>query len=85
VLAQLALTRGAYEAYAAAQAAPLTRLFRLFRNPALVVAGHGGDGTRTHAMGDADFELGRLLALHAHPSLASLPNLFPVAAHRAAA
>jgi hypothetical protein len=77
VLAQLALTRAVYETYAHAQAAPLARLFRLF-----------GPGSKTPALGrepDADHELGRLLARHAHSSLADIPERFAAGALRAAA
>jgi len=72
VLAQLALTRGVYQAYAAAESAPLARLFRLFQ---------------TAVAHDRlpDHELVRLLALHAHPTLAAIPALFPAASYRAAA
>jgi len=72
VLAQLALTRGVYQAYAAASSAPLARMFHLFR---------------TAVAGDRlpDHELVRLLALHAHPTLAAIPEFFPPAPYRAAA
>lgn len=76
VLAQLALTRGVYATYATAHAAPLARLYRLFGASARVAGG---------AEPDADFELGRLLGTHAHPTLAEIPELFPRAALRAAA
>jgi hypothetical protein len=72
VLAQLALTRGVYQAYAAAESAPLARMFRLF--------------TTTVASDRLpDHEIVRLLALHAHPTLAAIPALFPPAPFRAAA
>ena len=76
VLAQLALTRGVYGAYAAAQSAPLALLYRSY-------APRGG----LTAVGnpDADFELGRMLALHVHSTLAEIPELFPAAPLRAAA
>ena len=80
VLAQLTLTRGVYETYATAQAAPLARLFHLFRA--------GATAARTASGGslpDADFELGRLLSTHAHPTLACVAHLFPAARLRAAA
>ena len=72
VLAQLALTRGVYQTYAAAESAPLARLFRLFR---------------TAGAGEAlsDHEVARLLALHAHPTLAAIPASFPPAPYRVAA
>lgn len=76
VLAQLTLTRGVYETYAAAQAAPLARLFRLFG---------GGAQVARVPVPDADHELGRMLALHVHPTLADVPTLFPAAPLRAAA
>jgi hypothetical protein len=78
VLAQLALTRAVYETYAHAQAAPLARLFRLF-GPRSRTAAHIGREP------DADHELGRLLARHAHPSLADIPERFAAATLRAAA
>jgi hypothetical protein len=74
VLAQLALTRGVYQTYAAAQAAPLGRLFDMFRTTAA--------GRMTIA---ADHDLMRALSLHAHPTLAEIPQLFPGAPYRAAA
>ena len=72
VLAQLALTRGVYQTYAVAESAPLARLFRLFQ---------------TAVAHDKlpDHEIVRLLALHAHPTLAAIPALFPPAPCRAAA
>lgn len=79
VLAQLALTRGAYDAYAAAQATPLLRLLRLFREP--VVAG----AARLVPASPTDAELERLLAVHVHPAVAAIPQRLPVAPHRAAA
>jgi hypothetical protein len=74
VLAQLALTRGVYQAYAAAQAAPLARLAVLFGPAARALE------TTPHSAG-----LRQHLALHAHPTLAALPELFPAAPWRAAA
>jgi hypothetical protein len=79
VLAQLALTRGAYDAYAAAQAVPLLRLLRLFREP--VTAG----AARLVPASPSDAELERLLAVHVHPSVAAIPQRLPVAPQRAAA
>ena len=81
VLAQLALTRGAYDAYAAAQAAPLLRLLRLFREP----AARGAGATRLVPTAPSDAELERLLALHVHPAVAAIPHRLPVALQRAAA
>jgi len=72
VLAQLALTRGVYQAYASAEAVPLARLFQLFRTAIAV------DTLPDH-------ELVRLLALHAHPTLAAIPASFPAAPYRVAA
>ena len=79
VLAQLALTRGAYDAYATAQATPLLRLLRLFREP--VTAG----SARLVPASPSDAELARLLALHVHPAVAAIPQRLPVAPQRAAA
>jgi hypothetical protein len=72
VLAQLALTRGVYQTYAAAEAVPLARLCQLFQ---------------TAVASDTlpDHELVRLLALHAHPTLAAIPASFPPAPFRVAA
>jgi len=72
VLAQLALTRGVYQTYAAAESVPLARMFQLFL---------------TAVAGDTlpDHELVRLLALHAHPTLAAIPAYFPAAPFRVAA
>ena len=72
VLAQLALTRGVYQTYATAESAPLARVFRLFL-------------TAVASDKLPDHELVRLLALHAHPTLAAIPALFPAAPYRAAA
>lgn len=58
VVAQLALTRGVYEAYADAHVAPLARWFELARA-----------GARAP---DADHELGRMLARDVHPALGRL-------------
>lgn len=82
VLAQLALTRGAYDAYAAAQATPLLRLMRLFREPA---GGAVATATRLVPATASDAELERLLALHVHPAVAAIPQRLPVAPQRAAA
>ncbi|MCC7216823.1 MAG: hypothetical protein IT517_08640 [Burkholderiales bacterium] len=62
VVAQLALSRGVYEAYADAQAAPLARWFALARA-----------GTPAP---DADHELGRMLARDVHPALGGLVTRF---------
>jgi hypothetical protein len=75
VLAQLALTRGVYQTYAAAQAAPLARLATLFGPAARAL-----DASMTHTVG-----LRQHLALHAHATLAAIPDLFPAAPFRAAA
>lgn len=72
VLAQLALTRGVYQTYAVAESAPLARVFQLF------LTAIAGDRLPDH-------ELVRLLALHAHPTLAAIAALFPAAPFRAAA
>jgi hypothetical protein len=72
VLAQLALTRGVYQTYAVAESAPLARVFQLF------LTAIAGDRLPDH-------ELVRLLALHAHPTLAAIAALFPAAPLRAAA
>jgi hypothetical protein len=72
VLAQLALTRGVYQTYAVAGTAPLARMLRLFL-PAVAPA------KLPH------LEIARLLGLHAHPTLAAIPSLFPAAPLRAAA
>ena len=62
VLAELAITRGVYAAYAAADTAPLARLFTTF-----------GPGLRPR---DADYELGRMLAERVHPAIAAIPSRF---------
>jgi hypothetical protein len=77
VLAQLALTRGAYDAYAAAHAAPLLRLLQLFGERAGV--------PRVLPAAPTDAELERMLALHVHPAVAAIPQRLPVAPQRAAA
>jgi hypothetical protein len=74
VLAQLALTRGVYQTYAAAQAAPLGRLFRMF-------ATNATPGMTT----SGDHDLMRALSMHAHPTIAEIPQQFPAAPYRAAA
>jgi len=74
VLAQLALTRGVYPAYAAAQAAPLGRLFRMFAT-----------GAATGMTTSGDHDLMRALSMHAHPTLAEIPQQFPAVPYRAAA
>jgi hypothetical protein len=75
VLAQLALTRGVYQAYAAAQGAPLARLATIF-GP----AGRALDVPMAHPAG-----LRQHLALHAHATLAAIPDLFPAAPFKVAA
>jgi len=62
VLAELAITRSVYAAYAAERTAPLARLFVAF------------DTTRSPR--DADYELGRMLAERVHPALAAIPSKF---------
>jgi len=62
VLAELAITRGVYVAYAWGQTAPLARLFATFR------------GARVER--DADYELGRMLATRVHPAIAAIPARF---------
>lgn len=62
VVAQLALTRGVYEAYADAHTAPLARWFESARA-----------GTPAP---DADHELGRMLARDVHPALGRLATRF---------
>jgi hypothetical protein len=75
VLAQLALTRGVYQTYAAAQGAPLARLAILFGPAARAL-----ESSMAHSPG-----LRQHLALHAHPTLAAIPDLFPAAPLKAAA
>lgn len=60
VLAELAITRAVYAAYASRDTAPLVDLFERLRT--------------TDA--DADFELGRMAAPPLHPSIAAIPSLF---------
>jgi hypothetical protein len=62
VLAELAITRGVYVAYAWGQTTPLARFLAAFR---------GGRVDR-----DADYELGRMLASRVHPALAAIPARF---------
>jgi hypothetical protein len=61
VLAELAITRAVYAAYASRDTAPLVDLFESVRT----------------SDADADFELGRMAALPLYPSLAAIPSLFP--------
>ena len=68
VLVQLALTRGVYEAFADAHAAPLARWFEAAR------AGRPAP--------DADHELGRMLARDVHPALGRLAARFSAAPER---
>jgi hypothetical protein len=70
VLAELAITRAVYPAYAAQSTRPLARLFDAFR------------GGRAR---DADHELGRLLTTRVHPSLADVPSCFAAPRVRLAA
>ena len=62
VLAELAITRGVYAAYALEGTAPLARLAEAMR-----------PGTRPR---DADYELGRMLATHVHPAIAAIAGMF---------
>jgi hypothetical protein len=62
VLAELAITRGAYAAYASGHTAPLARLFAALRDDRM--------------SRDADYELGRMLATRVHPALAAIPAHF---------
>ena len=62
VLAELAITRGVYAAYAAGRTAPLAKLFATF------------DTARRPR--DADYELGRMLAERVHPAIAAIPSKF---------
>ena len=62
VLAELAITRGAYAAYASAGIAPLARLFAVFR---------GGSPRR-----GVECALAGMLASRVHPAIAAIPALF---------
>jgi hypothetical protein len=62
VLAELAITRGVYVAYAWGQTKPLANLFAAFHD--------------ARADRDADYELGRMLARRVHPALAAIPARF---------
>jgi hypothetical protein len=62
VLAELAITRGVYAAYAHEGTAPLARLADAFR-----------PGARPR---DADYELGRMLATRVHPAIAAVADAF---------
>jgi hypothetical protein len=62
VLAELAITRGAYAAYASAGTAPLARLFAVFR---------GGSPRR-----GVECALAGMLASRVHPAIAAIPALF---------
>jgi hypothetical protein len=69
VLAQLVLTRCAYQAYAGAQGAPLAALFRRFRDtPGELAARH------------TDQELGRVLGRDIDPALGAIPDAFALPA-----
>ena len=63
VIAELAITRSVYVAYAWAQTAPLARLFASLR--------------KARTTRDADYELGRMLATRVHPAIAAIPSRFP--------
>jgi len=71
VLAELAITRSVYAAYALRHTAPLVKLFASFR-----------PGSRPR---DADYELGRMLSIDVHPTIAAIPARFVRATMRAAA
>jgi len=71
VLAELAITRSVYAAYALRHTAPLVKLFTSFR-----------PGRRPP---DADYELGRMLSIEVHPTIAAIPARFIRASMRAAA
>jgi serine/threonine-protein kinase len=62
VLAELAITRGVYAAYAREGTSPLARLAEAFR-----------PGVRPR---DADYELGRMLATRVHPAIAAIADMF---------
>jgi hypothetical protein len=62
VLAELAITRGVYVAYAWGQTAPLARFLDAFRD--------------VRVDRDADYELGRMLATRVHPAIAAIPARF---------
>ena len=62
VLAELAITRGVYAAYALEGTAPLAKLAAAFR-----------PGMRPR---DADYELGRMLATRVHPAIAAIEGAF---------
>jgi hypothetical protein len=62
VLAELAIARGVYAAYAVDHTAPLARLFATFRD--------------IRDSRDADYELGRMLATRVHPAIAAIPSRF---------
>ena len=62
VLAELAITRGVYVAYAWGQTAPLARFMSAFRD--------------VRVDRDADYELGRMLATRVHPAIAAIPARF---------
>jgi len=71
VLAELAITRSVYAAYALQHTVPLVKLFSSFR-----------PGARPR---DADYELGRMLSIDVHPAIAAIPARFLRASMRAAA
>ena len=62
VLAELAITRGVYDAYATSDTGPFARLFSAFSD--------------ARARPDADYELGRMLASRVHPAIAAIPERF---------
>jgi hypothetical protein len=63
VLAELAITRAVYAAYATRHTASLAQLFA---------------AVKTSADPDADWELGRMLGSRIHPSIASIPDAFAI-------
>ena len=64
VLAELAITRAVYAAYATCDTVPLADLFKALK---------------TSADPDADWELGRMLVPGLHPSIAAIPAAFAAA------
>ena len=62
VLAELAITRGVYDAYASSDTGPLARLLGAF-----------ADARARH---DADGELASMLARRVHPAIAAIPERF---------
>jgi hypothetical protein len=69
VLAELAITRATYSAYATHHIQPLAGLFDAFRNA---------------PPRDADHEFGRMMAPHVHPAIAAIPSHFAASRTRGA-